>query len=101
MNKKILITIILFSFSVLGIAQQIPMHNQFPINKSSFIPALSGYSGNIESFLTYRQSWIGINGAPKLPLFNINGAINDNMGLAFSFLTEKTGNFSQNYAFAT
>ncbi|MEA3450545.1 MAG: PorP/SprF family type IX secretion system membrane protein, partial [Bacteroidota bacterium] len=38
---------------------------------------------------------------PKLALFNINGAINENMGLAFSFSTEKNGNFSQNYILAT
>ena len=101
MNRKIIITIILLYFGVWAKAQQIPMHNQFSINKSSFIPALSGFNGNVESFLTYRQSWLGIKGAPKLALFNINGAINEKMGLAFSFSTEKTGNFSQNYIFAT
>lgn len=101
MTNKILITLLFIFTSILGIGQQIPTNNQFVINRSSFIPALSGFSGNIESFLTYRQSWIGIEGAPKLALFNLNGAINDKMGLAFSFMSEKAGNFSQNYIFAT
>jgi type IX secretion system PorP/SprF family membrane protein len=71
------------------------------MNNTSFVPAWSGYNGNIESFLTYRQSWLGVAGAPKLGMFNINGALNDNMGLGFLLMTEKTGNFSQNYITAT
>ncbi len=102
MDKRFFIIIIfLLTLSIFGISQQIPLNNQYVINKTSLIPALSGYSGNIESFVTYRQSWIGIKGAPRLALFDINGALNEKMGLGFSFMTEKTGNFSQNYLFAT
>lgn len=101
MTNKILFTLLFIFSSILVIGQQLPTNNQFVINRSSLIPALSGFSGNIESFLTYRQSWIGIEGAPKLALFNINGAIDDKMGLAFTFMTEKAGNFTQNYILAT
>ena len=101
MKKRFFLIIILLTLSVLGIGQQIPFENQYIINKSSLLPALSGYSGNIETFLTYRESLIGIKGNPKLALFDINGALNNKMGLGFSFMTQKSGNFSQNYIFAT
>lgn len=95
-NKK-LITIIIIFFGISVNAQQIPINNQYLINKSSFIPAFSGYNGNIESFLTYRQSWVGINGAPRLGLMNINGAISNQMGFGFTALTDKTGNYGQTF----
>ncbi|MBN2662184.1 MAG: PorP/SprF family type IX secretion system membrane protein [Bacteroidales bacterium] len=85
----------LFSVNLFG--QQIPLSNQYAINKSAIIPAFSGYNGNIESFLSYRNGWIGIQGAPTSALLNINGALNDDMGFGFSAITEKSGNFNQNF----
>jgi type IX secretion system PorP/SprF family membrane protein len=78
-------------------AQQIPVYNQYFVNRSSLIPANVGYSGDVESFLTFRQSWIGIQGAPKTLAFNIQGPLNARMGLGFDILADKAGNFSQNF----
>ncbi len=99
MNKIFLFILILTTQIIFG--QQIPINNQYVVNRASFIPAWNGYNGNIESFLTYRQSWVGVSGAPKTGIFNLNGAINDKMGLGFMLMAEKTGNFSQNYLMAT
>jgi len=84
-----------------GFSQQIPLNNQYLVNSSSLIPAFSGYHGNIESFLTYRQSWLGIDGAPKTALLNVNGILAPSMGFGFTALTDKTGNYGQSFISAT
>lgn len=99
-NKlKYSLLILIFSLNLYG--QQIPISNQYSINKASIVPAFSGYNGNIESFLSYRNSWIGVNGAPSSALLNINGALSENMGFAVSAITEKSGNFNQNFLYFT
>ena len=99
--KNILLSVLFILFGLSAFSQQIPINNQYLLSKSAFSPAFSGYNGNIESFITYRQSWLGINGAPKLGLLNINGAISDVMGFGFSVLTDKTGNFGQTFLIGT
>ncbi|MBN2891742.1 MAG: PorP/SprF family type IX secretion system membrane protein [Bacteroidales bacterium] len=101
MIKKIITGIFTIFFGISLYSQQIPINNQFYVNKASFIPAFSGYNGNIESFLTYRQNWVGIEGAPKVGFLNINGAISDVMGFGFTALTDKTGNYGQTFLIAT
>lgn len=81
--------------------QQMPQSKQFLINKSAYIPAFSGLNGNIEGFMSYRLSWIGIEGAPKTAFFNINGAITEKMGLGISFVNEQYGNFSTTFIIPT
>ncbi len=97
MIKKILNISFILLLSVTIYGQQIPLNNQHLINKSLLTPALSGINGNIESFLTYRQNWVGVQGAPIAGFLNVNGAFNDAMGFGFSAITQKSGNFSQNF----
>ncbi len=99
--KRILHIIILTFLSLNVMGQQIPINNQYTINKPSATPAFSGYNGNIESFLSYRQSWIGIPGASSSGNLNINGAINNSMGFGLTAITEKSGNFNQNFIYLT
>ncbi len=96
--RKITLYIIFIFIINFGLnAQQIPINNQHLVNKSAVVPAFSGYNGNIESFLTYRQSWIGITGAPKFGLVNVNGALNKDMGFGFYALSDKSGNLGQTF----
>jgi len=93
MAKKIYLAIILMMHLALN-AQQMPQSKQYLINKASYIPAFTGLNGNIEGFMSYRLSWVGVEGAPKTAFFNINGALTDKMGLAITFVNEQYGNFS-------
>jgi len=97
MVKKIKYSLLFIFFTISLIGQQIPLSNQFAINKSAITPAFSGVNGNIESFLSYRNGWIGIQGAPTSALLNVNGAIGNSMGFGVSAITERSGNFSQNF----
>ena len=97
-------TTILFVFTIFVInfsfSQQLPIHNQILTNKFSLAPAYAGYSGHTECFTTYRQSWLGIEGAPKTAIINLNAHLLNNMGYGFSVIAENTGNFTQLYATA-
>jgi len=97
MYKKIITTIFLIIIVNFVFSQQIPIQNQFLVNKFAIAPAYAGYSGHTEAFVNYRQSWIGIEGAPKLTTASFNGKIAGNMGYGVSTMAESSGNFSQIY----
>ncbi len=92
--KQLLSTITLLLFSVaLGMAQQLPTTNQYIINTFVLNPAFAGENGNIEAFLGYRASWLGVDGAPRLSHVNLNASFAKTMGLGVSVQSESTGNF--------
>ncbi len=97
MYKKIISTILLIIIANFVFSQQIPIQNQFLVNKFAIAPAYAGYSGHTEAFINYRQNWIGIDGAPKLTTASFNGKIAGNMGYGLSAMAESSGNFSQIY----
>ncbi len=98
---KRIIYILIFANILLiskAFGQQLPYDNQYLINKFSLSPAYAGYTENIELFLTYRQNWVGVPGAPQKQLISVNMPItNKNLGLGFLINNEKTGNFSNFY----
>jgi len=75
------------------IAQQVHLHNQYFINKYALSPAYSGSHKSFETFMTYRKSWVGVEGAPQTQNININGAIAKNMGVGARVIGEQTGIF--------
>ncbi len=84
-------------------AQQIPINNQYLLNKYSLSPAYAGINNNFEGFFTYRNSWVGIDGAPKTNLVNINGLVGKNTGLGLSITSDNIGifqNFSAQLSYA-
>ena len=95
MMKKITITIIIISgLAFMAHSQQIPINNQYLINKFSLSPAYAGYNENLEAFISYRKNWVGVTGAPRSLVFNINGAVNEKMGLGGTVINEQVGIFS-------
>ncbi len=80
--------------------QQLPVDNQYQINKFSLSPAYAGYNKNVEAFIGTRRNWVGIEGAPEKQMVNINGPLADNAGVGALFTHEKTGNFSHFYGSA-
>ncbi len=98
MLKKIsLLLINVFGILIISFSQQLPITGQYLVNKFSLSPAFVGLSQHTESFLTYRQNWIGIKGAPTTAGIDINGPIKSNIGLGVSIYSENTGNFSHLY----
>jgi len=89
-------TTILFFVLLLGStanAQQWPLDNQYQINRYSLAPAYAGFSGNTETFFSFRQNWIGIPGAARKQFINVNMPFQkETAGIGISVTKEETGN---------
>jgi len=92
--KKFYISIIAIIFTGSLFAQQIPVDNQYLVNKFSLSPAYAGYTGNFESFVSYRNSWIDIPGAPIRKSINVNGPLFRGMGIGGTITNESAGIFN-------
>jgi len=79
-------------------AQQLPIDNQYMVNKFAWSPAFAGMNENIEAFVGYRHNWVGIQGAPVSKMFNINGPLTKGSGFGLAIVSENTGNFNHFHA---
>ncbi len=84
--------IALLSYNLL-FAQQYSVDNQYIINKFSISPAFGGLSGNTETFVGYKKSWLGIPGAPNRQIINFNLPYKDKYGFGLNIVSEDAGNF--------
>lgn len=71
--------IVLIWFICLGagtaMAQQRPYYTQYIMNNYIINPAISGIENYTDVKLSYRNQWVGIDGAPKTLYFTIHGPI--------------------------
>jgi type IX secretion system PorP/SprF family membrane protein len=71
-----LFLIILFSIVLSFVqAQQRPYYTQYVMNNYILNPALSGIENYTDVKLSYRNQWVGIDGAPKTFYFTVHGPI--------------------------
>jgi len=96
-KKNIILILIIFSAITFAKSQQLPINNQYLVNKFSLSPAFAGFSKHTEGFLSYRQSLVGIQGAPSLAMLDVNGSIFNTMGYGASVYAERTGNLTHFY----
>ncbi len=104
MKKRILLFASVFCllFSV-GFAQQLPLSNQYTINKFSLSPAYAGTGEALEIFGTYRKDWTNVAGAPEYKVISVNGMCCNNMGLGGTIAVQKAGifeNISASFSYA-
>lgn len=74
-------------------AQQLPLSNQYTINKFSLSPAYAGTVEGFEIFGSYRNEWMNIQGAPESKMVSANGIIYKNMGLGGTISSSQAGIF--------
>jgi type IX secretion system PorP/SprF family membrane protein len=98
MFKRVVFLIlqILITVSIVK-SQQLPINNQYLVNKYSLSPAFAGFSKHTEGFLGYRQNLVGVKGAPSLAMIDVNGSFLYDMGYGASVYAERTGNFMHFY----
>lgn len=60
MKKFLTITLLLFGFSSISIAQQEPQFTQYMLNRLSYNPGVAGASGSMCGMLMYRNQWLGL-----------------------------------------
>lgn len=103
MRKIFLLIISLFTLCSPLFSQQLPVLDNYLINPFSISPAFSGKSYRFQTYLTYRNSWTGLSGAPTVGYLSLDGNIGKNMGLGGTFMLSKAGiyrNFSMNIDYA-
>jgi len=73
-------------------AQQIPLSNNYYVNKFIYNPAQIGEYSFTQTFFHARKQWVGIEGAPETYLFSIDGSLNsEKIGLGAMFYSDLTG----------
>lgn len=80
-------------------AQQDPMVSQYMFNGLYLNPAYAGSHDYWTSTLSYRNQWVGFDGAPETAIAAVDGPIaNKNMGLGVILLHDRIGVTRQNTA---
>ena len=83
------------SFSVK--AQQDSQFTQYMYNMVSFNPAYAGNRGSLTVLGTYRNQWVGLDGAPETLNFSLNTPIGlDGVGVGLGFTSDHIGPSSKN-----
>ena len=90
--------LILSLFFVLGVvdtshAQQRGLYSNFLLNDFYYNPAIAGSKGVHKANISYRNQWVGFDGAPSLIIGNFNGSYKNEgkLGYGVTLLSETTG----------
>lgn len=103
--KSLILTCTVILFASQAGAQYDPMFTQYMFNEMYLNPAYAGSRDQMASTLTYRNQWVGIEGAPKTQTFSIHAPVkNKKIGLGLNVMNETIGVTKQmsiygNYAY--
>ena len=76
-------------------AQQIPLSENYFLDKYSFAPSFAGNYNSKFLFLGYRSDWTGISGGPKTFRLSYNDVLMQNAGIGGKIIFDKAGIFNQ------
>jgi type IX secretion system PorP/SprF family membrane protein len=74
-------------------SQQYPILDEYRINPGVLAPSFTGMSSLFQVYLTQRNEWTGIEGAPVTGAVNIEGSFLETMGLGTNITINKAGIF--------
>jgi type IX secretion system PorP/SprF family membrane protein len=94
MRKLIIVIIGIFSGFILC-AQQMPLSENYFLDKYSLSPSYAGNFNTRYLFMGYRSDWSGIDGGPKTLRLSYNDSFMRNAGYGGKFIYDKAGIFKQ------
>ena len=94
MKKLIIVIIGIFSGAILC-AQQMPLSENYFLDKYSLSPSYAGNFNTKFLFMGYRSDWSGIDGGPKTLRLSYNDAFMQNAGYGGKFIYDVAGIFKQ------
>jgi type IX secretion system PorP/SprF family membrane protein len=94
MKKLIIIIIGIFSGAILY-AQQMPLSENYFLDKYSLSPSYAGNYNTKFLFMGYRSDWSAIAGGPKTLRLSYNDALMQNAGYGGKFIYDVAGIFKQ------
>lgn len=92
MKKSLLIIVgFIVCFASLK-AQQVSLYNHYFYNPFIINPAYAGHHDNAGAMILNRSQWVGINSAPQINVFAIDGAIKEKkVGIGLTVFSNKRG----------
>jgi len=95
MPIKLIITVALTLPYFFSKAQQDPLYAQYISNPFLLNPAYAGFNNNLNTSITYRQQWAGMEGSPVTVNANAHiSLLTNRMGAGLMFVSDKIGNSS-------
>lgn len=96
---NILFLLIFIAFTWDSHSQQNTQHTQYMYNTMSLNPAYTGSLGTMDIVGTYRDQWVGIDGAPVTQNLGIQSPLqNERIGLGLNLQNDKLGPATQFFA---
>lgn len=98
---RLLINISFLLLTSVSFAQQHPIIGQFNYNEMIINPASTGENGALQGLLTWREQWVGVEGAPSTQNFSIQSPLKNktNSSLGILVYSDRIGVSSQNGVF--
>lgn len=94
--KKYLRILIVCFIPLTGYSQQLPkVYNQFFMNPYLYNPAYVGVEGHTVVFLSYRDQWTNIDGAPKLANVSFHTPLKGGIGIGAMVYNDRVGPVNQ------
>jgi len=90
MKKIITLLAVITILGINGYAQQIPLHSQYMMDLSILNPAVAGSYSFSPISASYRQQWVGFEGAPTTQYLSGHTYVGNHVGLGVSFFNELT-----------
>lgn len=100
--RKILTGIGLFMITYVASGQQDPLYSQYINNPFVLNPAYAGLTNNLNTAISYRQQWTGLEGNPTT--INANGHISllaNTMGAGLMVVSDNIGSTSTNEVYGS
>lgn len=98
LNRNSFLLIVLL-ISISSYCQQNPQYTQYMYNTMSINPGYTGSLGTLDAVLTYRNQWVGIDGAPVTQNLGIHSPLrNEKIGIGLNLQNDKIGPAKEFYA---
>jgi type IX secretion system PorP/SprF family membrane protein len=93
MKTFLIILVFLLGCALSASAQQRSIYSNFLLNDFYYNPAIAGSREVHQANITYRNQWVGFDGAPSLIMGNFNGSLKNEgkIGYGVSLMSETTG----------
>lgn len=76
-------------------AQQVAQTNLYQQNRFVLNPANAGENENLSAFLSHRQQWLNIEGAPRTSILSVHSLVGKNIGFGGTIVSDKTDIFER------
>lgn len=76
-------------------AQQMAQTNLYLVNRYIMNPANAGDQAQLSGYLSHRQQWVNIEGAPRTSILSVHSLVGKNVGFGGTIISDKTDIFER------